>query len=76
MQPFSEFVDPILLGVLAVVLILMAKIAWKQDSGSEETVTVRKTVVNLMVCVAIAGVIWTGIELSEAIKHYLNFTVE
>ncbi len=74
MHPFSEFVDPILLGMLATVLILLAKIAWNQDEVSKETTAVRKTVVNLMVCVAIAGVIWTGIELSEAIKYYLNFT--
>ncbi len=76
MQPFSEFVDPVLLGLLAVMLILLAKIAWNQDAVSKETTAVRKTVVNLMVCVALVGVIWTGIELSEAIKHYLNFTVE
>ena len=76
MQPFSEFVDPVLLGLLAAVLILLAKIAWNQDAISEETTGVRKTVVNMMVCVAMAGVIWMGIELSEAIKYYLNFTVE
>lgn len=73
MQPFSEFVDPILLGMLTMVLIFLAKIAWDQDSASEKTVEVRKTVVNLLVCVAIAGVIFAGVELSEAIKYYLNF---
>lgn len=74
MQPFSEFVDPILLGMLAMVLIILAKMAWGQDSTSEKTVEVRKTVVNLLVCVAIAGVLVAGVELSEAIKYYLNFT--
>lgn len=74
MQPFSEFVDPILLGMLSFVLLIMAKMAWHQDEISPETTAVRKTVVNVMVCVAIAGVIWMGIELSEAIKYYLNFT--
>ena len=76
MQPFSEFVDPILLGGLVMVLILLARIAWRQDSDSKETVAVRKTVVNFLIAVAMAGVIWTGIELSEAIKYYLNFIVE
>ena len=74
MQPFSEFIDPILLGMLVMVLIFMARIAWNQDSASEKTVEVRKTVVNLLVCVAIAGVLVAGVELSEAIKYYLNFT--
>ncbi len=73
MQPFSEFVDPTLLGMLTAVLIVMARTAWTKDGGSEETVAVRKTVVNFLICLALAGVIWTGIELSEAIKYYLNF---
>ena len=34
---------------------------------------VRKTVVNLLVCGAMAGVLVAGVELREAMKYYLTY---